>query len=276
VRMASTETLSPTSRVLTYLAAGAFAALGLVLFLAPDWSAERFPWAVSSIVAMTAGAWCLGTALFAWLAARDWRWSVVYGCLMYVWAFGLLQLAVVLWHVDGLRLDVALAWPYLLTLGIAVAALVVGITDLFRLRPALERRGPRVPGWITAVVVAFVLFVAFLAIVAVAAPPGAMAGSVFPDRLTLFTLRAFGAFYLALGIGAAPLTRARGLAPIVALMWAGIGLIVPILVATAVFAERFNFERRPLGALYIGAYVAALIGAAAIIAYDRAARRSRG
>lgn len=275
--MASTgNRLSPASRLLTRLAAVMFGLLGVVLFVAPNWSADRFPWSVSPMVAMTAGGWSLGTAIFAWFAARDWRWPVVQGCLMYVWAFGLLQLGVVLMHRGGLQLDALLAWPYLLSLVVAVVALVLGLVDLFRLRPELGPQGPPVPRWIRVLVVAFVLFVAFLAVVAVIAPDAALAGTVFPDRLTLFTLRAFGAFYLALGVGAAPLVRARGLAPIVTLMWGGIGLIVPILAATFVFIERFRFGRRPLGALYIGAYVVALVGGIAIIVYDRSARRSSG
>ena len=53
---------------------GGFGALGVVLFVAPAWSAERFPWGVSDFVAMTIGGWCIGSAVLAWQAAHTWRW----------------------------------------------------------------------------------------------------------------------------------------------------------------------------------------------------------
>ena len=62
--------LSPASRWLTRILSALYAALGLILFLAPDWSAANFSWKVSPFVAMTMGGWCLGNAYFAWESAR--------------------------------------------------------------------------------------------------------------------------------------------------------------------------------------------------------------
>jgi hypothetical protein len=87
----NSEMLSPLSRQLTYLVAGLYTLLGLPLFLAPEWAAQNFLWKVTPFLAMTIGAWYLGTAFVAWQSARNWRWSLIYMGIIFVWTFSLLE-----------------------------------------------------------------------------------------------------------------------------------------------------------------------------------------
>ena len=59
----------------------------------------------------------------------------------------------------------------------------------------------------------FVAFVAFLALVALVRPGAAASRRIFPEPLSPFTVRAFGAFYLSLGIATLSILRERTLAP---------------------------------------------------------------
>jgi hypothetical protein len=260
--------LSTTSRALTGLLAVLYALLGLVLFVAPGWSAPNFAWSVSPFVAMTMGGWCLGTAVYAGVSARVWRWSVVHPCLVYLWAFGVLEAAVVVVHRNALRLGVLMAWPYLLVVGLTVVAAVLGILDWARLRPAAAPEGLPVPWWVRGLLIGFVAIVSILGLLLLPRTTPTQ-GGIFPDRLTVFTVRAFGAFYAALAIAAIPALFARRFAPILAFTWTGVALIGPILAAAIVHLDRFDFVARPDGLIYVGAYVVALLGALLFKGYER-------
>jgi hypothetical protein len=266
--------LSTMSRALTGVLAVLYALLGLVLFVAPVWSATNFAWSVSPFVAMTVGGWCLGTAVYAGVTARLWRWSVVHPCLIYLWAFGVLEAAVVVVHRNALRLGVPLAWPYLLVVGLTVVAAVLGILDWARLRPAAAPEGLPVPWWVRGMLIGFVAIVSILGLLLLPRTTPTQ-GGIFPDRLTVFTVRAFGAFYAALAIGAIPTLLARRFAPILAFTWTGMALIVPILAAAIVNLDKFDFVARPDGLIYVGAYVVALFGALLFTGYERYATPSR-
>jgi hypothetical protein len=55
-------------------------------------------------------------------------------------------------------------------------------------------------------------------------------------------------------------------------MWCGLALVVPILVATVVYADSFALSDHPGQLAYPIAYVVALIGAILILAWGRRAR----
>jgi hypothetical protein len=274
--MEPTDRLSNVTRGLTWLSAFGFTLLGVVLFFVPTWAAERFPWNVSPFVTMTIGGWCLGTAGMAWLAARDWSWSAVYAVLLYFWSFAALELGVLIAFRDSLRLDVSLAWPYLGTLALASAAAAFGVVDLLRLRPgvrATHRAAVPSPLWIRALLALFVAFLGLLVAVAAVNSEGMPGRTVFPEPLSAFTLRAFGAFYLSLIVGALPLIWARSMPPVLAFFWGGLALLVPIAAAAFFFWDRFDFGAHPLQLVYIGSYVAALAAVLAVVLGDRARRR---
>jgi hypothetical protein len=75
--------LSNTSRLLTYLTAGLYAALGLFLFLFPEGLAPVFAWNVTPFMAIFISGWGLGNAWLAYHAARRWEWRLVYPSLIW-------------------------------------------------------------------------------------------------------------------------------------------------------------------------------------------------
>jgi hypothetical protein len=270
--MAETDRLSNATRTLTWASTVAFALLGIVLFVAPSWSATRFPWNVSSFVTMTIGGWCLGTAGVGWLAARDWRWGAVYPNLVFLWSFAALEVGVLVWFRDSLRLDVALAWPYVGTLALTILAALVGVADFIRNRPRLLLGLP-VPSWLRSLLIVFVVLVGFIAVVAALGSGGTPGRTVFPEPLSPFTLRAFGAFFLAQVVGALSLLWAPSMVPVLVYLRGGVAQIVPITAAALVNLDRFDFRVHPLQLVYIGAYVAAFVGILLVTLWHRAQAR---
>ena len=267
------DTLSPGSRYLFYGVAGLFAILGLIFFAAPAWATTNFLWKVTPFVTMTIGGWYVGNAIVAWDSARTARWSAIYPSLAYLSLFSVLETAVVVLHRDLLRLTFALSWFYLFTLAVAVAVALVSGWALLRRRPELPRAGATVPFWITALVAAFVIFVLGLAGAGIAGPSTATDGSVFPDKITPFTVHAFVAFFLALAVGgSAWLLFVRSAEAIVVFVRDGLALLIPLLLAALVNLGDFDLAARPGGWVYLGSYLAALIAVGLILRYGRAQR----
>jgi hypothetical protein len=258
--------MSPTLRRLTWLSAALYAATGVILFVAPGWAAQNFAWSVSPFVAMTIGGWCLGNAAFAALAARDGRLSIVLPHLAYLLAFAVGEGLVLVAFRDRF-IAAVLAPLYVATLGLGLVAGAVGVSEAARARIVPE--GGRRPGPLTrAGILFFIGFVGVLAVGGTLARQGGLSteGGIFPEALTLFTVRAFAAFYGALGVGAAALLIGRGMEPVRAFGRAGLILIVPIVAAALINIGAFDFANRPGGILYFGAYLVTLAGTAFVVA----------
>ncbi len=249
--------LSRTSRQLTYLTAGFYAALGAALYLLPGQMAPVFAWNISPFVAMTIGGWCLGNAFLAGISARRWVWRLVYPSLIYLWLFGLFETGVVIAFADKLRLAHPIAWFYLAALGINLTAAAAGAIDFIRLRPGRDPFGPQSPPFFTGGVIAFVTAVGFLGLYGIIAQIGwpATGGEIFPEPMSLFTLRSFGVFYFALALSAFSLLFDRNMLAWLHHSFAAYGLIVAITAAAFVYIRLFDFAARPGGLLYIGAYL---------------------
>lgn len=256
--------LSMTARRLTRASAALSFALGLFLFVAPGWSAERFAWSVTPFMTMTIGAWCLGNGVVAWEAARLWRWGEVYPLLVYLWAFAIGELAVLVRFNDLIPFDAALTWPYLAVTGVMTVAAVVGIVDAIRLRPSIEVDGPRVGAFLRIAWATFAMAVGGLGLVLVVHAGGAR-GSIFPEPMTSFTLKAFGVFYLALGVAAATATVSRGMRTTTVYASRATSLTALITVASLVFLGRFDLGGRPTQWIYLGAYLGALAVASVVV-----------
>src|SRR6185369_5845666 len=82
---------------------------------------------------------------------------------------------------------------------------------------------------------------------------------IFPEVLTQFTIRVFGAFYLSLALGALTAWLIGRLEAVTVLMQVGIGITVPTLAAAVVFIGRFRFSEHPGHLFYVGAYVGVLV-----------------
>jgi hypothetical protein len=254
-------------RVATRLPAAtaiAFGLIGLPLFVAPSWSADAFPWPVSPFLAMTMGAWYLGSAVFAANVGRRSGWADAHALLAYLWIFALGQGLVLLIHVRDLDLGEPLGVPYVLAVGTGALAALGGIVDVARRRPALRDDGPPVPRWLRILTVLFVL--AVLALAAPLVDGYDSPGSIWPGPLELPSARAFAAFFTALSLGAATLVRDRSFVPVAAYLRAGIVLSSLILIAAVVYVDRFDIGEHPLQLLYIGLYVGVLALSVAALA----------
>lgn len=250
--------LSSTARNLTYAVAALYAALGSVLFLAPAWAAPNFAWKVSPLVAMTIGGWCLGNAWMGWVTARRWRFSLVLPGLVYLALFGLFETGVVIAFRGVLRLEHWLAWLYLAALAVNLLQSAVWIAEAVRVRPVLETLGGRTTPTFLGVDTFFVLLVAFLGLYGLFAPQGSrgLHGGIFPEVLTPFSLRAFGAFYLAVALGPVTLFFVRGVDTALTHMFASWALILFITAAALAFIGVFDLTGRPGQWIYLGIYAA--------------------
>ena len=265
--------LSSTSRTLTRISAVCYLLLGAVLFLAPNWSAGNFPWNVSPFVVMTIGGWCLGNAVFAWQSARIWDWKLTYPSLIYLWLFGLFETTVRLAFRDKVSVGSIVALGYMVTIGVNVLAALSGLIDVLRLRPSIEVDGRPIPGYVRGLIIFFTFNLSILALGGVLAQAGGLSteGGIFPGPLTLFSVRAFAAFFGAICLSALPLIWARNLTPMFAYGQAGILLTIPIVIAAFVNLDKFDFAARPGGILYLGSYLFTLIATIWGVWYYRSA-----
>lgn len=250
--------LSSVSRWLTYLTAILYAVLGLFLFFFPEQLAPVFAWSVTPFMTMTLGGWALGNAWLAWITARRWQWSLVYTALLYLWLFGLGELLVLFNFRERLVLAHPIAWLYLITLVVNAMTALVGFIDWLRIRPGLVSSNPPLSSGQYAATIAFVLFVGFLGLYGSTAQIGAPGtnGGIFPEVMSLFTLRSFGMFYLTLALGVVPYLWNRNVNAILHHSIASYGLIVFITIAAFVYLGLFDFASRPGGLLYFIAYLA--------------------
>jgi hypothetical protein len=250
---------------LTAATAVAFFVLGIILFFGPDLASSDFAWKVSPFVVMTMGGWCAGVAGMAGLAAYVWRWAEASAAMVFAWAFCVGQLLVLAAFSGKVTVSSAIAWAYLGALILGGISAVVGVVDLIRLRPSWSDGGPPLQPWLRGLTIAFVVIVGLISLGGFfAGPDGFNArGGVFPEPLSVFTMRAFAAFFAALVAGAltAAVTRSRAAGLLYTL--AGESFIVPIL-ATAIWHwSAFDLGARPGGLLYLGLYV--VVGVAALV-----------
>ena len=261
--------LSSTSRWLTYLTAILYAILGLFLFFFPTTLAPVFAWKVTPFMTMTIGGWCLGNAWLAWIAARRWEWSRVYTALIYLWLFGVGELLVLFNFRDKVVLVHPIAWLYFLTLLVNTLTAIVGVIDWLRLRPALEQTGDSIRPVYRVLAILFVLFVGFLGMYGSTAQIGAPGtnGGIFPEVMSLFTLRSFGVFYLSLALGVVPLIWEKHQDTFLTHGIASYGLVLFITFAAFIYIRLFDVAARPGGLAYFGAYL--LVGIPLLFIFRR-------
>jgi len=250
--------LSNYSRWLVYLNAFLYAILGFPLYILSEQLAPVFAWKVTPFMTMTIGGWCLGNAWLAFITARRWHWNQVHTALVYLWSFGISELIVLILFRDKIKLEHPIAWLYLITLAVNALTALIGITDWFKIRPSAEFSGGEVMKPIHRVFAAtFVVFVGFLAIYGISVQIGAVGtnGGIFPEIMSLFTLRGFGVFYLSIAIAALPYIWGKSLVTILHHAFASYALIVIITFAAFVNLRLFDFAKHPGGLLYFAAYL---------------------
>ena len=252
------------SRCFVSLLAGLYAVLGAIMFVAPAWSSANFAWNVSPFVAMTIGGWCLGNGWAALVIARRWTFPLVASGLVYLALFGVFETAVAVAFHDKLRFGHWLGWLYVGTLAVNVVAAAVWLLDYLVSRPPLAGLGRPYRRLDAALTVAFILLVGFLGLYGLLALAGSrgLGGGIFPEMLSAFSLRGFGAFYLALALSPLVLLVARGLDNALSHMFLSWGLLLFITLAAFANIDVFDFAARRGQLFYIGTYlvVAAVTG----------------
>lgn len=248
--------LSNTSRSLTYVSAAFYAVLGMALFAMPEKLAPVFTWNVSPFMAMTIGGWCLGNAWLAFFAARRWQWTLVQPSLLYLWLFGLLEMSVLITFREKANISSAVAATYVATLSLNAITAVIGIVDYLRTRPTVDSSGGVTSNVDRIGLIAFLALVGFLGYYGVTAQNGDIGtnGGIFPEIMTLFTLRGFGVFYLSIALAVIPLLWNRNKQTFLSHAFLSYGLIVFITAAAFVYLGLFDFASKPGGLLYFGAY----------------------
>ncbi|RJP50015.1 MAG: hypothetical protein C4583_11425 [Anaerolineaceae bacterium] len=249
--------LSPISRLLTYTCAVLYLIFGGLLFFIPESLAPVFAWKVTAFMTMTIGGWCLGNAWLAFVSARRWEWGIVHSALLYLWLFGILETGVLFLFRDKLNLSHPIAWMYLATLLVNVLTALVGLVDWLRLRPSLDPSSPRISSGQTVTVILFVLFVGSLGIYGMIAQNGWVGtnGGIFPEVMSLFTLRSFGVFYFSLALAVVPYLWTKNFNALLHHSYASYGLIFFITAAAFVYLGLFDFAKNPGGLLYFAAYL---------------------
>lgn len=267
--------LSPLSRQFTQVTAAAYAVLGAVLFLMPQWSSNHFFWKASPFVAMSIGAWYLGLAAATVVAVKSRSWSAAQAVYLELWLFAFLAAAVLIAFRRVLRWDQPLAFPYAAVTALAVISALVNLVGLIWRRPRWASEGGRVPAWLRTLVVVFVAAVLYLGVRGMLAQPGGAAteGRIFPEPLTLLSVRGFAALYLAISLSAVPLLWTRERRPILVYAQAGLPLAAVITVAALFHWEKFDFVERPGGLVYLGAYLGVLGVTLPLVAYFKAEMR---
>jgi hypothetical protein len=249
--------LSNISRWLTYTCALLYGILGTLLFLFPAQLAPVFAWKVTAFMTITIGGWCLGNAWLAYINARRWEWKLIYTSLIYLWLFGIGELLVLFVFRDKLKLEHPIAWLYLITLIINTLAAFIGIFDYLRIRPSNKLSGPSITKIQRLPAVAFVLFVGSLGLYGLTTQIGDIGtnAGIFPEVMSLFTLRSFGVFYFSLALAVVPYFWDRSLNAILHHSFAAFGLILFITAAAFMYIGLFDLAERPGGLAYFGAYL---------------------
>ncbi|MBI5824324.1 MAG: hypothetical protein HZB18_09875 [Chloroflexi bacterium] len=268
--------LSNTSRLLTYACAILYGILGAFLFFLPAQLAPVFAWKVTAFMTVTIGGWCLGHAWLAYISARRWEWKLVYTALIYLWIFGIGELIVLFLFRGKLVLAHPIAWLYLATLLVNAVAALIGVIDYLRLRPTNALTGPATTRAQSRLLFAFVLFVGFLGVYGMTAQIGRFGtnGGIFPEVMSLFTLRSFGVFYFSIALAVIPFFWDKSLNAILHHAIASYGLIVFITTAALINIQLFNFAERPGGSLYFIAYLA--VGIPLIFTFRKHGTGARG
>ena len=101
---------------------------------------------------------------------------------------------------DKVNFGSVAAVGYIITIAINVLTALIEIIDILRVRPSSRAEGTAVPAYVRGLVIFFTINLGILALGGILAQVGGRSteGGIFPEPLTLFTVRAFAAFFAAI------------------------------------------------------------------------------
>lgn len=260
--------LSNFSKTLTYINAGLYLLLGMLLFLLPAQFAPAFAWKVSTFMTMIIGGWCLGNAWLAFGIARRWEWTSTFASLIYFWAFGLGQLAVLIAFRDKVQTNHPIALLYIFIIGLNALTAVLGSLEWVRIRPQLQQAKTEITAPLVRIpLYGFVLFLFYAAFYGLLVPQGGFAttGEIFPEPLSAFTLRSFGAFFLAIALGATPFLRNKDREALLSHGYLSVGSIIAITIGEFIHIGVFDLTTFPFQIVFLAAYL--VVGVVVVIMF---------
>jgi hypothetical protein len=194
----------------------------------------------------------------AFITARRSRWQLVYSALIYLWLFGIGQCIVLFAFRDKLNLEHPIAWLYLAAILVNGITALTGVLEWLHTRPQTVLDGPFLSPKHRFYAALFAGLVGVLGIYALSVQVGAAGtnGGVFPQVMSLFTLRSFGVFYLSISLAALPFVLwERSLNTVLHHAFASYALILFVSIAAFVHIRLFDFVNKPGGLIYFGAYL---------------------
>jgi hypothetical protein len=260
--------LTNLSKLLTYINAGLYLILGALLFFMPGQFAPVFAWKVSTFMTMIIGGWCLGNAWLTFQIARRWEWTSTFASLIYFWAFGIGQLAVLIAFRDRVQTVHPIALLYILVIGLNTLTALLGIVEWVRIRPPLEPARTEITSPLVRIpLYGFVLFLYYAAFYGLFIPQGGFAttGEIFPEPLSAFTLRSFGAFFLSIALGATPFLRYKDRDALLSHGYLSVGAIIAITIGEFLHFRVFDLSNFPFQVVFLGAYL--VVGIVVVIMF---------
>jgi len=260
--------LTNFSRILTYINAGLYLILGALLFFMPGQFSPVFAWKVSTFMTMIIGGWCLGNAWLTFGIARRWEWTSTYASLIYFWVFGLGQFAVLILFREKVQTSHPIALLYILVIGLNALTAVLGLVEWARIRPQLQPAKTEITSPLVRIpLYGFVLFLYYAAFYGLLIPQGGFAttGEIFPEPLSAFTLRSFGAFFLAIALGATPFLRHRDRDALLSHGYLSVGSIIAITIGEFIHIGVFDLSAFPFQIVFLAAYL--VVGVVVVIMF---------
>lgn len=246
-----------------------YSILGIILFFNPEWSSTQFAWKISPFVAMTIGGWCIGCAFFAWKSFQSGDWKLIYPNLIFLWIFGLLETLVLFAFKNKVLINSTLAIIYTGTLILNSIFAIFGIWFLAKNSLPKDSGNISKPKWLQIGINIGIFFVSGIALGALTTANGGnvTSGKFLPETLSLFTMRAFGAFYLSLVLTGLTLIKNKSILPVLAFIEGGLALTIPITIAALIYFPIDRLINFPGGMIYIFAYIVVIFAVVPLLAY---------
>lgn len=261
--------VSPIIGSLSFALFVLYSILGIILFFNPTFGASQFAWKISPFVAMTIGGWAIGAAYFAFTSFKSGQWNRIYPNLIFLWIFGAAETIILLLFKNKIILNTPLSLIYTGTLLLNCVFSAIGVSVILKNGIPENSGGKARPKWLQRGIIFAIITVSFIAIGALTTSEGGpvTTGKFLPEKLSLFTTRAFGVFYLSLVLTGLTLIPNKSVIPVLSFAKGGLSLTVPITAASLIYFAGFDLRKFPGAFLYIFIYILVIIAVLFLFSY---------